>query len=111
MTITGVLAQSTVSDLAAGERWYSTVLGRGPDVRPMPGLIEWHLGDTFGVQVFEEAGRAGNSSMVLDESDLDALADRLAAAGVDHDGVQQVTSSRALMLADPDGNRVVFVGA
>ena len=108
--ISRVLAQSTVSDLVAGEQWYTTLFGRGPDARPMDALIEWHLGDSFGVQVFEEAGRAGNSSMVLDESDLDGLAARLADSGIAHAGVERVTSSRALMLTDPDGNRVVFTG-
>jgi hypothetical protein len=73
MTITRVLAQSTVRDLAAAEDWYTRVFGREPDLRPMPGLLEWHLGDTFGVQVWSEPDRAGHSSMVLDESDVDAL--------------------------------------
>ena len=48
--------------------------------------------------------------MVLDESDLDALAARLADSGIEHNGVEQVTPSRALMLTDPDGNRVVVTG-
>ena len=110
MTIQRVLAQSTVSDLATAERWYSALFQRQPDARPMPGLLEWHLGDTFGVQVWSEPDRAGRSSMVLDESDLDALAARLTEAGLDHPGAQQATSSRVLVLDDPDGNRVVFTG-
>lgn len=68
MSITRVLAQSTVSDLVAAEDWYTRLFGREPDARPMPGLLEWHLGDTFGVQVWAEPNRAGRSSMVLDES-------------------------------------------
>jgi hypothetical protein len=111
MTIQRVLAQSTVSDLATAERWYSALFLRQPDARPMPGLLEWHLGDTFGVQVWSEPDRAGRSSMVLDESDLDALAARLTKAGLDHPGVQQATSSRVLLLEDADGNRVVFAGS
>jgi len=77
----------------------------------MPGLLEWHLADTFGVQVWAEPERAGNSSIVLDESDLDALGVRLDAAGIAHDAPQDATSSRVLSLIDPDGNRVVFAGA
>ena len=111
MTIQRVLAQSTVSDLATAERWYSALFQRQPDARPMPGLLEWHLGDTFGVQVWSEPDRAGRSSMVLDESDLDALAVRLTEAGLDHPGAQEATSSRVLLLEDPDGNRVVFTGS
>ena len=108
--IRSVLAQSTVSDLATAERWYSTLFRRAPDARPMDGLLEWHLGEGFGVQVWVEPERAGHSSMVLDETDLDALAARLTDAGLDHHGPQQASSSRILPLADPDGNRVVFTG-
>jgi hypothetical protein len=111
MAIQNVLAQATVSDLGGAEQWYSVVFGRGPDARPMEGLLEWHLGDTYGVQVWAEPERAGRSSMVLGESDLDGLADRLAGVGVVHGGAQQATSSRILVLEDPDGNRVVFTGS
>jgi catechol 2,3-dioxygenase-like lactoylglutathione lyase family enzyme len=110
MTVTRVLAQSTVTDLEVAEDWYKRLFGRGPDARPMPGLLEWHLGDTFGVQVWAEADRAGHSSMVLDESDLDSLAAHLNEAGIAHDGPQDATSSRVLSLVDPDGNRIVFTG-
>jgi len=111
MTIMRLLAQSTVSDLVVAEDWYARLFGRQPDARPMPGLLEWHLADTFGVQVWAEADRAGHSSIVLDETDLDALIARLNDAGIAHDGPQDVTSSRILPLVDPDGNRLVFTGA
>ncbi|GAB2656962.1 VOC family protein [Kribbella swartbergensis] len=110
MTITRVLAQSTVSDLTVAEDWYTRLFGRAPDARPMPGLLEWHLADTFGVQVWHEPDRAGHSSIVLDESDLDVLAERLKEVGIAHDGPQDATTSRILSLVDPDGNRVVFTG-
>ena len=110
MTITRVLAQSTVSDLAVAEGWYTRVFGSGPDSRPMPGLLEWHLGQTFGVQVWSEPDRAGHCSTVLDESDIDALAARLNGVGIVNDGPQTATTSRILALTDPDGNRLVFTG-
>ena len=110
MPIHDVFAQATVTDLGAAEQWYSTLFGRGPDTRPMDGLIEWRLGAGFGVQVWSEPERAGHSSMVLGESDLDGLAARLTGAGIDHSGPQQVTASRILPLTDPDGNRVVISG-
>jgi hypothetical protein len=111
MTITRVLAQSTVGDLAAAEDWYTRVFGRQPDLRPMPGLLEWQLADTFGVQVWSEPDRAGRCSMVLDESDLGAVVARLNEVGIDNDGPQDATSSQILTLVDPDGNRVVFTGS
>ena len=77
----------------------------------MPGLLEWHLGETFGVQVWSEPDRAGHSSMVLDETDVEAVATRLNGVGILNDGPQRATTSRILALTDPDGNRLVFTGS
>jgi|SRR5215471_9712397 len=106
-----VLAQSTVTDLHAAEDWYTRLFECEPDARPMPGLIEWHLGSTFGVQVWSEPERAGRSTMVLEETDLDRAAARLAEAGIRHDEPQPGGGARILQLVDPDGNRVVLTGA
>lgn len=108
--IRGLLGNCTVTDLARAEEWYTRLLGRGPDARPMTGLLEWHLGDGFGVQVWSEPERAGRSTVVLDETDLDATAARLTATGIDNGGPQPGGGSRILQLADPDGNRIVFTG-
>jgi len=108
--IHGVLAQSTVSELARAEAWYTTLFGRSPDANPMPGLLEWRLGEGFGVQVWSEPDRAGLSTMVLAETDLDSAARRLSLEGITEAQPERATSSRTLELADPDGNRVVLVG-
>ena len=108
--IQGVLAQATVSDLPLAEAWYTRLFGRAPDAKPMPGLLEWHLGEGYGVQVWEEPERAVQSALVLSETDLDSAASRLMGVGITDDGPQQATSSRILPLVDPDGNRVVLVG-
>ena len=110
MTITRLLAQMTVTDADEAEAWYTRLFGCGPDARPMPGLLEWHLTDSFGVQVWGEAARAGTSCMVLDESDLEGLAARLDRAGVKHDAAQDASTVRILPIQDPDGNRIVFTG-
>jgi len=105
-----LLANCTVTDLDRAEKWYFRLLDREPDARPMTGLIEWHLGDTFGLQVWSEPDRAGHSSVVLDETDLDTAAARLNAAGLEHDGPQPGGGGRILQLSDPDGNRVILTG-
>jgi hypothetical protein len=108
--ITRLLAQMTVTESARAKFWYTRLFGRGPDAEPMPGLLEWHLADSFGVQVWAETARAGTSCMVLDESDLDELAARLDRVGIDHEAMQDATTVRVLPLQDPDGNRIVFTG-
>lgn len=110
MAFRRLLAQAVVTDLAAAERWYATLLESPPHARPMGGLLEWHLGDSFGIQVWLDPARAGRSAMVIEESDLDGLATRLSAAGVDHGGPEPGGGSRVLILADPDDNRVVITG-
>jgi hypothetical protein len=49
--------------------------------------------------------------MVVEESELDTLADRLSAAGIDHPGPQPGGGARVLIVTDPDGNQVVVTGA
>lgn len=108
MDTTRLLGNHCVSDLEAAERWYTTLVGRGPDARPMAGLLEWHLSDTTGLQVWLEPERAGGGGSVIQVMDLDAAAATLAQAGLTTDGPEQATSSRILRLSDPDGNRVVL---
>ncbi|MGH8880389.1 MAG: VOC family protein [Stackebrandtia sp.] len=105
-----LLANCTVTDGERAEAWYTRLFGHEPDTRPMPGLIEWQLSDTFGLQVWTEPDRAGGSTVVLDETDLDAAAAHLTATGIDHTGPQPGGGARILRVSDPDGNRVVFTG-
>ncbi len=105
--IRSVLAQCAVTDLDRAEQWYTRLL----DGRPMAGLLERHLGDTFGLQVWLETDRAGQSTVVLGETDLDQVAARLSAVGMEHARPEFGGGARILQLADPDGNRIVFTGA
>jgi predicted enzyme related to lactoylglutathione lyase len=106
-----VLAQCTVTDLDRAEGWYAGLVGRGPDARPMDGLLEWHFGDSCGLQVWSEPDRAGRSTVVLEETDLDGATARATEAGISHPGIEPGGGARLLQLLDPDGNRVVLAGA
>lgn len=108
---TGMLGNATVSDLARAEHWYAQLIGRGPDRRPMPGLLVWQLGSGFGLQVYCEPERAGHSTVVLEVVDLDAHAARLAEAGIEHPGIQPGGGGDILQLQDPDGNWIVLASA
>ncbi len=108
--IRAVLANVAVTDLHSAEQWYTRLFEREHDARPMSGLIEWHLSETSGGQVWSQPDRAGHSAVVLDETDLDAAVTRLSAAETGHDGPQPGGGARILQLADPDGNQVVLTG-
>jgi predicted enzyme related to lactoylglutathione lyase len=111
MTYTAVLAQSTVSDLGAAEPWYTALLGRGPDARPMEGLLEWSVTGDCGLQVWVEPGRAGRSTVLLATDELDATAARLSELGIARGAPEAGGGRRLLQLTDPDGNRVVVLGS
>ena len=110
MAFQRLLAQAVVADLEVAERWYAALFDGTPQSRPMDGLLEWHLGDSFGVQVWLDPTRAGRSTMVVEESDLDTLAARVSAAGLSHVDPQPGGGARVLILSDPDGNQVVITG-
>ena len=109
--IENLLAQMTVSDLDRSEARYTAVFEGAPDNRPMAGLIEWQLSLDAGVQVFEDAERAGQSAVVIAAGDLDALAKRLPNSVIEHPNPEPVSVGRVLQLTDPDGNHLVFSGA
>ena len=110
MAASRLLAQMTVADLERATAWYSIVFDREPDAKPMDGLVEWHLAPTFGVQLWADPDRAGRSAMVIDESELDALATRLTEQGLTHPGIENVTASRILPITDTEGNHILFTG-
>jgi hypothetical protein len=85
-----VLAHCTVTNLDRAEGWYTGLLGREPDARPMDGLIEWHFGSSCGLQVWSEPDRAGRSSVVLEETDLDGAAGHATQTGIAHAGLRAV---------------------
>ena len=114
MTFTAVMANLTVTDLDRSRRWYAAVMGREADEAPMDGLLEWHLTPgpdaRTGLQVFREPERAGRGGVVLhvgSTADLSTVLTRLDAAGIAHDEPFDATHTQVVVLADPDGNRVV----
>jgi hypothetical protein len=76
----------------------------------MAGLLEWHVGEATGLQVWSEPDRAGRSTVVFGTKDLNAESARLAEAGIDHEGAQPGGDGRILSLLDPDGNRAILAG-
>lgn len=105
-----MLAQCTVADLTRAQDWYEQLFERGPDLRPMDGLIEWHFGRISGLQVWHEPDRAGNSTVVLEIPGIGDELRRLDRLGVARDGIVHTPRFQVVTLYDPDGNRVVLTG-
>jgi predicted enzyme related to lactoylglutathione lyase len=99
-TYTALLA----SDLAAAERWYAKLLGRGPDHRPMDSLVQWELSDEGGLMLSSSEEIAGRGVMFLYVDDLEAERRRLHAAGIMLGDDFEGEYSTLAQVRDPDGN-------
>jgi catechol 2,3-dioxygenase-like lactoylglutathione lyase family enzyme len=107
MTITNALASLAVRDLAASAKWYERILG--PGAHPMAEVVEWHLPNGGGLQVYAAPERAGQGSCTFIVNDIDDIARELRDTAVASDA--EPTRSPAvdtIMIKDPDGNSIAF---
>ncbi|MBW3095867.1 VOC family protein [Pseudohoeflea coraliihabitans] len=109
MQLKQVIAHLDCSDLQRSEAWYAQLFERAPDRRPMAGLVEWHLDESAGLQLFEDAQRAGGGTLTLIVEALAALRQRLTKAHLAPGPLSTGDVGQLCMLSDPDGNRVALV--
>lgn len=96
------------ADLAAAERWYTKLLGRGPDYRPMATMVQWDLFDGGGVALSSEADIAGRGVMFLVVADVAAERLRLQRLGIELGDDIEGDYSTLAQVRDPDGNLVTL---
>jgi len=96
------------ADLAAAEVWYTNLLDRGPDHRPMPTLLHWELSDQGGLMLSSSEEIAGKGVIFLYVDDLAAERRRLAGAGIALGDDIEGDYSTLAQVRDPDGNRVTL---
>lgn len=106
MNIIGVFAAVHVSDLARAEAFYIAVIGRAPDHKPAPFLVQWVNVAGAGVQLFLDPAKAGQGVMTLVTPDVEAAGKVLAAAGLQIGDIQRGDFGAVAHIDDPDGNRV-----
>jgi catechol 2,3-dioxygenase-like lactoylglutathione lyase family enzyme len=115
ITALTVFAAVPVSDLDSSIGWYTRLIGREPDSRPMEGLAEYFLAsdrnpDRGTLQLVVDSKRAGGGLVTITVSNAHAVADALAANGIEL-SVDDTTSTKVLFgtVLDPDGNSVTIV--
>ncbi|HET6408586.1 MAG TPA: hypothetical protein VFG14_11945 [Chthoniobacteraceae bacterium] len=96
------------ADLAAAERWYTKLFGRGPDYRPMPNLLHWELFDRGGLMLSSSEEIASRGSIFLYVADLLAERRRLGKAGIVFGNDIPGDYSMLAQAHDPDGNLITL---
>lgn len=109
MPIDNALAGVAVKDLDAAVPWYERLLG--PGRRPMTGLCEWTLPRGGCLQVFVDRERAGRSSVTFAVTDMERQLAELAASEIAIVRADRSAAVHIAIVADPDGNQVVFARA
>src|SRR5688500_13916330 len=94
-----------VADMAAAEGWYTKLLGRGPDNRPMKTLVQWEF-DHGSVGMSSDDLIAENSAMFLIVDDLAAERRRLKGLGIVLGDDIKGQYSTLAQVRDPDGNLI-----
>ena len=92
------------ADLAAAEGWYTKLLGRGPDNRPMDTLVQWELFDEGGLMLSDSDEIAGRGMMFFYVADLAAERRRLHDLGIEIGDDIEGDYSTLAQVRDPDGN-------
>ena len=108
MKIQELFAVVCVSNLERSVEWYAALIGRGPDDRPMAGLVQWRNLGGAGLQLVLDVERAGSGLITMVTPKMDRTRRELAAANVvlgpDIPGDYAIIAQ----VGDPDGNEITL---
>jgi catechol 2,3-dioxygenase-like lactoylglutathione lyase family enzyme len=106
--ITHLFAGVPVSDLEGRIDWYTRFFGRPPDVRVGEEVL-WEIDEHATLFIEPNAAQAGAGRITLAVAGLDALLERLAAEGIEHDPIETYSNGvRHVNVPDPDRNAIAF---
>ena len=108
MKIQKIYSALLTSDLTAAESWYTKLLGRGSDYRPMKSLIQWDLFSQSGLQLSTDDNLAGNGALFLLVGDIAMERERLRDLDISLGDDIQGDYSTLAQVRDPDGNQVTL---
>jgi hypothetical protein len=108
MKLQKIYSALLTADLAAAESWYTKLLGRGPDYRPMKTMIQWDLSAHGGLQLVTDDNLAGNGALFLVVGDVAAERRRLKDVGISLGDDIQGDYSTLAQVRDSDGNLITL---
>jgi predicted enzyme related to lactoylglutathione lyase len=108
MKLRKIYSALLTADLAAAEGWYTKLLGRGPDHRPMKTLVHWEISDDCGLMLSSSEEIAGKGVTFFYVDDLDAERRRLKDAGITLGADIEGDYSTLAQVRDPDGNLITL---
>ncbi len=93
-----------MSDLPKSRKRYSRLFGKGPDLEPFPGNVEFKVGGAW-VQITSGKAQPSSWSLELEVRDLSRERERLRDTGIEATEIKTVPDVISYFdLKDPDGN-------
>jgi catechol 2,3-dioxygenase-like lactoylglutathione lyase family enzyme len=106
--ITALIAGVPVSDLEASIDWYTRFFGRPPDLRAGEEIL-WDTDEHATLFIEPNAAHAGAGRITFAVAGLDALLQRIAAQGIEHEPIETYSNGvRHVKIPDPDRNAIAF---
>src|SRR5690606_27343483 len=104
--IQGYYVCIAASDFAASVDFYTRLMGREPDDRPMPNMVQWR--QEMGLQVWDDPEHAGHSRTTMVVPLRANERQRLEAAGIALGPDLAGDWGIVAQIADPDGNQITL---
>ncbi|MGH3207710.1 MAG: VOC family protein [Trebonia sp.] len=103
-----------VRDRVVSQKWFEVFFGRAADTVIGEEYL-WQVGENAWVVIDDRemrAARVGGTMITFGVTDLDAVLDRLAQAGIEHEPVETYGNGvRHVEVLDPDGNSLSLAQA
>lgn len=104
VAVKDMIVEIRVSDLPRSREWYSRPFGKGPDLKPFKGNVEYKIGGGW-VQIAAGKPLRSTWSLQIEVIDLQRERQRLREAGIDATEIKGVPKVISYCdLKDPDGN-------
>jgi hypothetical protein len=103
-----IFAVACVTDLEQSVEWYTRLMGRAPDDRPMEGLVQWRSRSGAGLQLVLDVEKSGSSLITIVTPEMDRARTRLAAASLQLEPDIRGDFGIIAQISDPDGNRLTL---
>ncbi|KAA1176743.1 VOC family protein [Rhizobium tropici] len=108
MRIQGIYAALATASMDRAQAFYTQLFDRGPDDRPMDGLIQWRNVAGANIQIFHDKENAGFGRLTIVVPKMDEARRSLEDFGVKLTGESESDYGRIAHFADPDGNRITL---
>lgn len=110
MNFKNALAGISVNHIESTVVWYRALIGRPPDIRPLPHVAAWQFPGGGWIEAFEDPDRAGKSTVIFAVESLEEQLETLERLQIPVENQEIPSIGTVAIIHDPDGNMLVFAG-